>query len=106
MNNKGQALFEFVIVLHIFIFLIILGFQVFKAIDSATLAQKRAQNKIFSEIEYRANGGQDLRSRGVELVRDQSDPISTGGLPMLDTQTPTADIQHKMGMCRSLSCGQ
>lgn len=103
MSNKGQALFEFVIVLPIFIFLMILGFQVFKAIDNATVVQKSVQNATFNQIDNRANGGQGLR--GVELVSGTSPAISTGGLPMLSTDTqsqPPTPIQIKMGMCRKV----
>ena len=118
MNKKGhtcsgQAIIEFVILVPMLVFFLMFSFQVFKTIYAASVAQENAKAALMQKINYRANGRDEL-AQGRELAQDPQaqgqdfrvNRIQTGGIPFLSIDgQATEPISQRLGICRTMKCG-
>ncbi|OGQ15804.1 MAG: hypothetical protein A3B70_04430 [Deltaproteobacteria bacterium RIFCSPHIGHO2_02_FULL_40_11] len=112
MNKKGQAMIEFVILVPMLAFFLMFSFQVFKTIYAASVAQENAKAALMEQINYHANGPAEL-AQGRQLARDPqgkdftADRIQTGGIPFLSIDgQATEPISQRLGICRTMQCGE
>lgn len=102
-TKKGQALLETIFILPVLIFLILFGFQIFKAIFSAQVTQEKVRHEFLkNHIRHESNGAINMREK--KTYSDMSPlSIQTQGLPLLQG-TSVQNIDITIGICREVNC--